>query len=109
MALTLDSFLAKFPEFNSSPTAYVQRAIDDAVNGIAADVWGDQADEGTAYLAAHKLASGPGGLNVRTESKETGYARTVYGAQYLDMARAVSPMASRVVGGDSPTYATPIG
>lgn len=102
-------FYERFPEFANAPTALVQASLIAATLSVAADIWGDLTAEGIGYLAAHKLASGPGGFGVRTETKATGYQRTLYGAHFADLARSVTARASRVVGGTANPYATPRG
>ena len=107
--MTSTVFLLRFPEFANAPIEIVRAALTAAALSVAADVWGDLTAEGIGYLAAHKIASGPGGFGVRTETKATGYQRTLYGAQYEDMARSVTARASRVAGGTADPYATPRG
>jgi hypothetical protein len=104
--MTSTVFLVRFPEFVGTPINVVKAALVAAALSVAADVWGDLTAEGIGYLAAHKIASGPGGFGVRTETKGTGYQRTLYGAHYEDLARSVSARASRVVGGTTDPYAT---
>lgn len=109
LALIQSEFVIRFPEFATAPFTVVSKALEAATLSVAADVWGDLTAEGIGYLAAHKIASGPGGFGVRTETKATGFQRTLYGAHYEDLAKSVTARASRVVGGTADPYATPRG
>lgn len=86
------TFIVQFPEFADTNTAQVEAILAAAALEIDADVWGDKADQGQAYLAAHKLALSPFGNNgqlVATGSG-AGYEATVYGAHYLTLMRQVT-------------------
>ncbi len=58
MAVDVTGFRTRFPEFASTADysdARVQLALDDAALQINRSLWGNKADLGTYYLAAHAL------------------------------------------------------
>jgi hypothetical protein len=61
MALELAAFLVLFPEFGEVDDSLVEGKLAEALRSIDADVWGDFADDGQGYLAAHLLALSPMG------------------------------------------------
>lgn len=74
MAVTVSSFLERFPEFDDVNTDYptlVQIVIDEAELQVSADVWGDKADLGVLYLTAHLLACSPFGEPARLSTDNT--------------------------------------
>lgn len=76
MAVTVQSFLIRFPEFKGVPAEQVQDAMADAVLEIDTDVWGSKADIGVKLLTAHFLAMSPYGQNVRMTIPGTRNGRT---------------------------------
>lgn len=87
---TLADFLAQFPEFvntNTAQPALVTAMLAAADLEIDRDVWGDKADQGQMYLAAHKLSLSPFGNNA--ELKASGPI-TTYQVHYDALVRQVS-------------------
>lgn len=68
MALTLSVFRARFPEFALASDSLLQSRIDAAILRTPEDVWGDLADEGSGYLAAHLMALTPGAIALTRNS-----------------------------------------
>jgi hypothetical protein len=120
VATSTSGFKARFTEFAATSDATVALHLADAGEFINADAWGDRADLGTYYLAAHWLtkavaatagATGPSGL-VSSESlgpasrsyavptsigaTDAEFSSTHYGQKYLAMQAAV--FTSRVYG-----------
>lgn len=73
--VTVAAFIVQFPEFTRVDVAQIQAHLDAADLEIDRIVWGAKADQGQAYLAAHKLALSPFGNNARlvTSSQSTTY------------------------------------
>ena len=65
MALSLSTFRARFPEFQSQPDATLQDAINRGAAQSDSTIFGDLVDEATGYLAAHFLALSPFGQQAR--------------------------------------------
>jgi hypothetical protein len=80
--LTLTQFLTQFPEFASTDLAMVQAILTAALLEIDASVWGPKADQGQAYLAAHKLALSPFGQQARMVAKD---GSTTYEKHYKSL------------------------
>lgn len=114
MALSVSDFKTDFPEFQSVDNGVVTRFINKAELRVNRTEWGNKADDGVGYLAAHLLkrmqqgdgaAAGPvsservGDINVSygvsEDFKDRELASTVYGRQYLDLCSEV--FAARVV------------
>ena len=76
MAFPLDlaGFRASFPEFSGIGDALVQAGLDAAEAQIDEDVWGDQAETGHGYLAAHEITSRAPGREVAKDGT-TSYGR----------------------------------
>lgn len=73
MAVTVASFAVSRPEFANTAASdpdYVQAMIDEASLEVDAEVWGDKADAGIMWLAAHKLALSPYGNNAELVAKD---------------------------------------
>lgn len=96
--MTYATFVNIHREFEHAPSELVEAALASATLLCTAGVWGDKRGDGIRFLAAHMLTIGPGGFGLRTETKETGYKATTYGAQYLALAKSVSLLGSRVAG-----------
>ena len=56
MAVTTQTFLARFNEFQPQASATVQACLEQADRETDAEVWGDLHDDATYWLAAHFLA-----------------------------------------------------
>lgn len=83
-----------FPEFNTAPDVLVQSRLDQAELQIETSVWGNRAGEGQAYLAAHLIATAPGGQFARMLSK-TG--ESTYGKRHAEMVLQVTCLFVRVM------------
>lgn len=91
MAVTYEAFLGRFPEFQpggnpaqqASAEAVIRAELTRAGSHVNALVWGDQADDGIAYLAAHRIATRPGGFFSRIGVGKDG--TTMYGKEYESM------------------------
>ena len=88
------TFRALFPEFRTADDTLVQSRLDQAAVQIDTDVWGDRAGEGQAYLAAHLLATAPGGMFARLASEK---GESTYGARYKELAIIVAGLRFRVI------------
>lgn len=55
MAVDLETFRARFPEFASVAEGTVRVQIREAECDLNESAWGDRFDRGVAYLAAHRL------------------------------------------------------
>lgn len=90
--MTLEAFLLQFPEFAGVPAAQVNAMLAAALLEIDATVWGAKADQGQAYLAAHKLALSPFGNAARMVIKnvaDTPHGQTPFGVHYDNLVRQV--------------------
>lgn len=77
--MTAEKFLTQFPEFKGVELDLVQAHLDAAALEIDVDIWGLKADQGQAYLAAHKMALSPYGQNARLSTDD---GRTTYFTHY---------------------------
>lgn len=68
--MTTVQFLTQFPEFKTADLSLIQAMLDAALLEIDVSIWRTKADQGQAYLAAHKLALSPFGQNVRLVAKD---------------------------------------
>lgn len=73
MAVTRATFIVQFPEFTNTSVSLVNAMLAAAALEIDAEVWGDKADQGQMYLAAHKLALSPFGNNAEVQGGTTLY------------------------------------
>lgn len=85
--MTRAEFYKQFPEFAAlEQSSQGQDLLDAMLAGAAlevnADRWGGMADQGIAYLAAHKLAISPWGNSVRLSP---GDGTSTYGHEYRRM------------------------
>ena len=87
MAVTRASFIVMFPEFTNSNTALVEAHLASAALEVDTEVWGDKADTGIMYLAAHRLALSPYGNSAEMVSKG---GVTSYQVHYEKLQRQVS-------------------
>lgn len=122
MAVTVNSFLAKYQEFSDAslyPLETIQLKIDDAVAFISESKWGVHYDNGVMLHAAHYLSLGAQNLKIKgfgradvvaAYSDNTGveyrgkikgntlssqFERTYYGQDYLYLERIVSYTVAR--------------
>lgn len=101
MAVAYEGFLDRFPEFKPGGNSQQQLAaqavivteLTRAASHVSTTVWGDQADDGIAYLAAHRIATRPGGAYARLVGKD---GTTTYGKEY-DRMRSMLLVGDRVV------------
>ena len=73
--MDLPTFLNQFPEFgdaNTQSPALVPAMLAAALNELDPTVWGDQVDQGQAYLAAHLLATSPYGQAAKMFNSKDG-------------------------------------
>lgn len=113
MTVSADDFVERFPEFESVEEARIELFLDDAALELDTSRWGDRYDKGQALLAAHyltlslKAASGATSSAGAVSSKSIGdvsvsyavasslsktedfYSSTIYGLEYLVLARFV--------------------
>lgn len=87
MTVSVRQFVRKFPVFKDAAPTLIQSKLDDAAGQIFAPTWGDKADQGQAYLAAHLLAIDPMGEDMRL-SKDSD--KTVYFMNYKRLVRQVA-------------------
>lgn len=84
MALSRADFLARHPEFARVPTAQIDIALADAVNGLDETVLGDEYDRACGLHAAHSLALSPAAQKARLNAWSSD---TPYSAQLDALAR----------------------
>jgi hypothetical protein len=85
--MTYEAFIVQFPEFAETDVALVRAHLDAASLEISPKTWGALADQGQAYLAAHKLALSPAGQNARLVADD---GTTTYGRHYQSLLRTVA-------------------
>lgn len=95
--MILADFRTQFPEFRGVADAVVQSMLSAAVLEIDPGVWGafssvtgtpgTKADQGQAYLTAHKLATSPFGQNMKLVAKD---GTTTYWKTYFTLVRQVA-------------------
>ena len=101
----LAEFKIRFPEFNSESDPRIQMFLDDASLNIDSSIWGNKAELGQLYLAAHYLyeANKPSGaVGILTSRSVDGFsesytARTIdtdfemnkYGIRYLQYRKSL--------------------
>lgn len=85
--MTYNQFIVQFPEFATADANLIQAHLDAALLEIDAAVWRAKADQGQAYLAAHKLALSPFGQGTRLQTKD---GSTTYWQHYKELRLQVS-------------------
>lgn len=107
MAVSWTDVVAIAPELSTVPTASQTKFLDIATRQVDTDAWGDFADDGITYLAAHlaSIRSNSGLVTSETLGPMSrGYANppgimgslalSTYGAEYVRLLRlAVGPAA----------------
>ncbi|ACA12235.1 DUF4054 domain-containing protein [Xylella fastidiosa] len=112
-SLTVQTFLARYPEFATQPPERVAQALEDAHPWVDASRWGAAYAQGIASLAAHFVWSTPGlgadsaaargaVVSERAGDLQIGYAAlpsdsasdawlatSVYGQRYLTLRRMI--------------------
>ncbi len=86
--MLIGTFRTQFPEFNGVSDTLVQAMLDAADLEIDRVLWHVKADQGQAYLAAHKLCTSPFGQNAKMVGASDG--KTTYWATYWNLVRQVS-------------------
>lgn len=103
MAVDHTTFVAAFPAFKKTARETVEVKIAEAERQIDRAVWGELADDGIGYLAAHLLAMMPGGEHARLIPRNAkpvrGEALTTYERQYKRLVKMVAS-GFRVTGRD---------
>lgn len=85
MAVTYETFVTQFPEFDGANAGQVDATLAAAELEIDRSVWGAKSDQGQMYLAAHKLALshyGQAAELVQKKPKDTPHGETTYGVHY---------------------------
>jgi hypothetical protein len=82
MAVTLESFVERFPEFEKASASQVEAVLAEARLQIDSEVWGDKTDLGVNYLTAHLLALSPFGRNARLAKNDR---ESTYGTHYHNL------------------------
>jgi hypothetical protein len=79
--MNLERFLKRFPEFDEKgiDTRLIEMAIAEAERGMNKKWWGELFEQGSYFLAAHKLAISPMGENCRLDGTEE---KTIYQLEY---------------------------
>lgn len=104
MAVTYEAFLVRFPEFTPGGTneqkarteAVIREELARAPRHVNATIWGDQADDGIAYLTAHRVVTRPGGTFARGIATPSKDGTTTYGREY-DRMRGMLLVGDRVI------------
>lgn len=71
--MDISTFLTEFGEFKDVDAEIVQGCLDRATRAVNARVWGDLADDGIAWKAAHYLTTTPlgGGTRLQADPSKT--------------------------------------
>jgi hypothetical protein len=79
--MSLVRFLKRFPEFDDKGIEHslIEMAIAEAQSEMNKKYWGELFDEGSHFLAAHKLAISPMGENCRLDGNQE---KTIYQLEY---------------------------
>ena len=89
MTVTVEEFIAHFPEFDECEVPFLQSYLDDANARIDRSVWGEpKGDIGQKYLTAHMLALSPFGQQARLVAK--GASTSTYEKHYTRLMREVA-------------------
>lgn len=84
---TLAAFRIRFPEFSQANDPFVNANLTAAALEVDTDAWGAKTDEGVMFLAAHKMALSPFGMNARMVSRD---GSTTYWTNYHRLLRQVA-------------------
>jgi hypothetical protein len=95
MTVTYSGFLERFPEFTPHPSGIVNGAIESASADVSEDIFGDQADRATKFLAAHIIAIQLAQMGIMigaTEGKVYGKGldATMYGQEFKRLSDSAS-------------------
>lgn len=92
--MTLTQFRIRFPEFVRIGDEMIKAFLADAALELDANVLGNKYDAAQGYLAAHKLALSPAGVNARLSDPKDG--TTTYNRHFKAIIRKAA-MGFRVV------------
>lgn len=87
MAVSVESFLTSFPEFEPAGEGLIAAKIAAGALQVDAGLWGEKADLGVELTAAHLLALSPFGQQARLIAKD---GTTTYGNRLHVMQRQVA-------------------
>ena len=87
MTVTLETFAARFPEFDAAPTNMIEACIAEAAVQIDSTVYGAKYDAAVMNLAAHLIATNPLGEMARLQAKD---GTTTYLKHYQNLKRMVA-------------------
>lgn len=95
MTVTYSGFLERFPEFTPHASGIVNGAIESASADVSEDIFGDQADRATKFLAAHIIAIQLAQMGIMigaTEGKVYGKGldATMYGQEFKRLSDSAS-------------------
>lgn len=94
MAVTYDSFIEAFPEFEEAKKKLVEAKIAEATRRVDPEVFRTKADDAIGYLAAHLLSMSPFGQHARLIPKNAKPTRddalTTYEREYRALVRSVA-------------------
>jgi hypothetical protein len=82
--MDLAAFRTSFPEFAATLDATVEAKLAEAARRVDARVFGDKESDAVGYLAAHLIATAPGGQHARLEGDST---QTTYGLEWMRLCR----------------------
>lgn len=104
-AIAIETFLNRFPRFNSREASEVQAVLRLAERQCAPSSWGNRWEDGVCYLAAHLLEldwlqtaqTSATAANIAAASKQPAlpdfgpdsYRRTLWGSTYLQLKRSL--------------------
>lgn len=79
---TVSGFLARFPEFGEdrAPADLIASCLAEASRHVSTETWGDRADDGVLYWAAHLLATSPWGQQARLDPDKSSTYETAFRA-----------------------------
>jgi hypothetical protein len=87
VTLSSAQFLERFPEFDRASPDLIAARLAEAYRRTPDRIWGDLADDGAGYLAAHLLALSPFAAELKLVGKER---TTIYGDERGRLERIVS-------------------
>lgn len=86
-------FRKAFPDFKGTSTVLVEQKLAAAALSVNETVWGDTAEQGQMYLAAHLLSSAPQGEQARLKKENR---ITTYWLEFERLRRCVTIGIGRV-------------
>lgn len=90
MAITVEAFRTRFPEFAGAPNGLIEGALADAELAVDRVLFRDRADAAVRFYAAHLVANNPLGELARLEKKgKDGDGRTTYLDEFDRLKRIV--------------------